>query len=259
MFIKASEAVVTRGSTLILPTVSIGNVPQLGMDLLINTLQLSRIGIIDDSALLPVSGIAAFDHITSRPVPLEVYQSTDAKWTLIQQRSPPLPKRHRLFAKSMLEFIKAGEFDRVVLLTSSDAALRTDALIDGPQIRSISVNCDDRVLIDKLQALSLTDFGHRQGMAIDDNMDSKESLLAGILKQLHAAGIARPLLDMCQGAGIPVLALVSLVNEGDNISDAITIANAANAALGIATNIDQWHPPQSWQWLMPDNVPSELF
>ncbi|KAJ1820491.1 hypothetical protein LPJ60_003178 [Coemansia sp. RSA 2675] len=259
MFIKASAAVATRGSTLILPTVSIGNVPQLGMDLLINTLQLSRIGIIDDSALLPVSGVSAFDHITSRPVPLEVYQSSDARWTLIQQRSPPLPKHHRLFAKSMLEFIKAGEFDRVVLLTSSDAALRTDALIDGPQIRSISVNCDDRILIDKLQALSLTDFGHRQGVAIGDSMNSKELSLAGVLKQLHAAGIARPLLDMCQDAGIPALALVSLVNEGDNIADAIMIANAVNAVLGLATNVDQWRPPQSWQWIMPDSVPSELF
>ncbi|KAJ2746521.1 hypothetical protein GGI20_001296 [Coemansia sp. BCRC 34301] len=259
MFVKASEAVCTRGSTLILPTVSIGNVPQLAIDLLVNTLQLARIGIIDDAALLPVSGISAYDHISSRPVPLEVYQSSDAKWTVVQQRSPPLAKHHRLFAKSMLEFIKTGEFDRVVLLTSSDAALRTDALIDGPQIRSITINGDDRVPVDKLQALSLADFGHRVQVAARDDMASKEPTLSDVLRQLHAAGIARPLLDKCQGAGVPVLALVSLVNEGDNIADAIMLANAANAALSIATDVDQWRPPQGWQWLMPDSVPTELF
>ncbi|KAJ2506310.1 hypothetical protein IWW47_001642 [Coemansia sp. RSA 2052] len=257
MFVKANESVSTRGSTLILPTVSIGNVPQLAIDLVINTLRLSRIGVIDDSALLPVSGLSSFDHISSRPVPLEVYQSSDAKWTVLQQRSPPLAKHHRLFAESILEFIKASEFDRVVLLTSSDAALRTDALIDGPQIRSISINSDDKTLVDKLRALSLTDFGHSP--LIGDSMASKESSLAGALKQLHAAGIARPLLDKSQGAGVPVLALVSLVNEGDNIADAVMLANAANAALGIAADVDQWRPPQSWQWLMPDSVPTELF
>ncbi|KAJ2883526.1 hypothetical protein IWW38_005536, partial [Coemansia aciculifera] len=157
--------------------------------------------------------------------------------------------------------INASEFDRAVLLTSSDAALRTDALIDGPQIRSISVNSDGKVLVDKLHALSLTDFAQRgtQAAAIEDDMASMESSLTGILRQLHAAGIARPLLGMCQGAGVPVLALVSLINKGNNIADAITLANAANAALDIATDVDQWRPPWIWKWCMPDSVPTELF
>ncbi|KAJ2326679.1 hypothetical protein GGH92_010201, partial [Coemansia sp. RSA 2673] len=160
---------------------------------------------------------------------------------------------------SMLEFIKAGQFDRVVLLASSDAALRTDALIDGPQIRSISLNSRDEQLVARLQALSLDEFGERPNKAKDLDMAARESSLKTALKQLHAAGIARPLLSMCQDADIPVLALVSLVNEGDNIPDAIVLANAANAALDIASNTHQWCPPQSWKWLVPSSAPAELY
>ena len=39
-----------------------GNVPQLALDLLINTLVLPRVGWIKDNHLLPVVGSDAFDH-----------------------------------------------------------------------------------------------------------------------------------------------------------------------------------------------------
>lgn len=39
-----------------------GNVAQLTVDLLINTLKLSRVGYLDDESLLPLVGNDAFDH-----------------------------------------------------------------------------------------------------------------------------------------------------------------------------------------------------
>ncbi|KAI9505122.1 hypothetical protein GGI25_000372 [Coemansia spiralis] len=239
----------TEGSTLIVPSVSIGNVPQLAVDLIVNTLSLTRVGILASSSLLPISGPPGYDHLDEdqRSVPLEIFQTADAKWTVLQQRSPPLPKHHRLFAQETVDFIKQGKFSRVVLLTSSDAALRGDALIDGPQIRSLSVNCQDEQLAERLQALSLSDFAQQTAT-------SKQPTLS----QLHSAGIARPLLSLCEREGIEVIALVSLVNEGDNIPDAILLANATNALLGLSS-LDQWHPPKSWAWLMPANTPSFMF
>ncbi|KAJ2807265.1 hypothetical protein H4R20_001353 [Coemansia guatemalensis] len=255
MFVRGSDNVVTKGSTLVLPSVSIGNVPQLAVDLLINTLQASRVGILDSSSVMPISGPSGFDHLpTQRSVPVEVYQSGDAQWTIIQQRSPPLPKHHRIFAQEVMDFIGQGEFSKVVLLTSSDAALRADALIDGPQIRSLAINWQDELLASRLQALSLGP------LSLSAGITTSETTAQVPLDQLHAAGISKHLLRLCQTTKIPVLSLVALANEGDNVPDAINLANATNALLELAPNAKQWCPPRSWEWLMaPGMAPSELF
>ncbi|KAJ2787876.1 hypothetical protein GGI15_000384 [Coemansia interrupta] len=255
MFVSQKKSKInTEGGTLVVPAVSIGNVPQLAVDLLINTLRAPRIGVIDSPALTPISGPAGYDHLDAdmRSMPLEIYQSEDEKWTIIQQRAPPLPKHHRIFARELVEYIKSSGFARVVVLASSDAALRTDALIDGSQIRTLSVNMTDGDLAQRLQDMSL---GEQFGYTKDGSGLSKS------LKQLHSAGVTRPLLELCDQAGISALSFISLVNEGDNIPDAISLANTVNTALGIAASdkIGQWVPPKSWQWLMPTNIPEELF
>ncbi|CAG8689136.1 10398_t:CDS:2, partial [Racocetra persica] len=103
------------GSTLILPAISIGNVPQLTVDLLITTLNLQRIGFLEDENVIPVV----------------VHQSDDNKWTVIQQRAPVIKKRWNIFAENLLAFIKQSQFSKVVLLSSADATRRTDIQLTG--------------------------------------------------------------------------------------------------------------------------------
>ncbi|KAJ1932376.1 hypothetical protein FBU59_006391 [Linderina macrospora] len=252
-FVKTADDVTTAGSILLLPAVSIGNVPQLAIDLFVNTLQLPRIGILDTPHLTPLSGPAGFDHQTNtRSVPLEVYQTPDKHWTIVQQRSPPLPHHHRAFAQELIEFIQQAGFAKVMLLASSDAALRNDKLIDGPQIRTISVGEDE--LTARFRALSVTDL---------HNAPSGEDgcgALKGALAHLHSAGVTKHLARLCLDAGVPLTACVSLVNEGDNVPDAVMMANAVNSALELMTDrTAQWRPPRSWEWLMPSNTPAEMF
>ncbi|KAJ1861661.1 hypothetical protein LPJ73_000966 [Coemansia sp. RSA 2703] len=187
-----------------------------------------------------------------RSMPLEIYQTKDEKWTIIQQRAPPLPKHNRIFARELVDYIKSSGFARVVVLTSSDAVLRTDALIDGSQIRTLTVNMTDDDIAQRLQDMSL---GEQFGYTEDGSSLSKS------LKQLHSAGVTRPLLELCDKEGISALAFISLVNEGDNVPDAISLANTVNAALEIAAGneVGQWVPPKSWQCLMPTKIPEELF
>ncbi|KAJ2841726.1 hypothetical protein IWW36_006160, partial [Coemansia brasiliensis] len=197
-----SKQVHTQGSTLILPCVSIGNVPQLAVDLLINTLEATRIGIIHTSTLLPISSsTSGFDHLPKeqRSVPVEVYQTSDSKWTILQQRSPPLPKHQKKWARELVEFIKQGEFAKVVLLTSSDAALRADKMIDNASnICTLAISCkSDDELVLGLQSLALNPL-HEQS----NEMES--------LQQLHSAGVAKPFLRLCQEAQLPVVVLVAL-------------------------------------------------
>lgn len=44
------------------PSISVGNVGQLAVDLMINTLKLPRVGYLSDPAVLPLIGNDAFDH-----------------------------------------------------------------------------------------------------------------------------------------------------------------------------------------------------
>ncbi|KAJ2763642.1 Proteasome assembly chaperone 2, partial [Coemansia nantahalensis] len=148
----------------------------------------------------------------------------------------------------LVDFIRQGEFARVVLLASSDAALRPDALIEGPQIRLLAVNWPDEELAGRLQELSL-------GLLGAPSAAKQEPL-----KQLHAAGAAKHLLRLLGDTSIPTVALVALVSEGDNVPDAIRLASAANALLEIAPGATGWRAPQSWQWLRgPADPPSELY
>ncbi|KAF2546793.1 hypothetical protein F2Q70_00023011 [Brassica cretica] len=94
-------------STLILPALSIGNVGQLSVDLLVSSTAAERVGYLDDLNLLPCVGNDAYGPLPcgDLALPLEVYESSSTAITLAQQRSP--------VAKRLLENGLTGE-DNVV-------------------------------------------------------------------------------------------------------------------------------------------------
>jgi hypothetical protein len=84
--------------------VSLANVPQLAMDLMIHGTQLGpiqKVGILDPQDHIPVVG--AIDHLSDLPqsqdilnqvtTPIQVYQSPDKLYTFVQQRSPVIKVR----------------------------------------------------------------------------------------------------------------------------------------------------------------------
>ncbi|KAG1142440.1 hypothetical protein G6F37_008342 [Rhizopus arrhizus] len=121
-----------KGSILILPMVSIGNVPQLTADLFIHTFSLDRVGFLDTDTVTPVSSLRE-DSQLGATVPIEVYQSRDRQWTCIQQRSPTIKGKRKSYVDELVQF--ASHFDRVVLLTSMDASSRLDSQINSVPFR----------------------------------------------------------------------------------------------------------------------------
>lgn len=85
---------------------SIGNVPQLTCDLFVHTLGLERVGFINNDAVMSVAGKREGVQGPGVAVAVEgklafhvrwvmyakhinaVYQSSDRRWTMIQQRAP---------------------------------------------------------------------------------------------------------------------------------------------------------------------------
>ncbi|KAL6502522.1 hypothetical protein OROHE_024527 [Orobanche hederae] len=77
-------------STLVLPALSIGNVGQLAVDLLISSLKADKIGYLDDPNVLPCVGNDAYSPLPlgKLALPVEAYESSSSALTLVQQRSP---------------------------------------------------------------------------------------------------------------------------------------------------------------------------
>lgn len=135
-----------KSSTLIFPSISIGNVPQLAIDLLITTLKIPLVGYLPSPYLVPCAGTREDPTDTGRggiSCPLEgvcvcreaadiVYFDAEQKLTIIQQRSPFISHLAKTpFVRDLWAFISCYTFSKVIMLASSDAARRTDQQITG--------------------------------------------------------------------------------------------------------------------------------
>jgi proteasome assembly chaperone 2 len=291
-----------KGTTLILPSVSIGNVPQLTTDLLLSTLKLDRVGCIEDENVVPVLGPADRPHDAATSgstaahvstttttagagtvsvggglsLAVEVFQSKDGKWTLIQQRSPTVPHRSHHYADNLVQFIQDSEFDQVVLLASADGARRIDIqLQSGHPVRYIPSPQLPQTLIETLKGLRLemlenipaTDREVQQMRDLQHQQQQQQQLPASGLTdriqdiqldestttttttatqktlekvpRIPNGGFARRLHSLCQEKGIAILTVVAFAMEGDNAPDAIFLANVLNAILKVHVPTEQ--------------------
>ncbi|KAG0040863.1 Proteasome assembly chaperone 2 [Podila clonocystis] len=295
-----------QGTTLILPSVSIGNVPQLATDLLLAALKLDRVGCIEDENVVPVLGPAdrplePTSTSTSSSSPLsqssglslavEVFQSKDGKWTLIQQRSPTVAHRSGHYVENLVQFIKDSQFDQVVLLASADGARRTDnQLRSGHPVRYIgspALNPELRTLVENqlqiqpLERIPATEeeelreqqqasiLAERvQDIQLEQTLSSTTpTTLLEPVPRIPSGGIARRLHALCQQKEISILTLVAFAMEGDNAEDAIFLANVLNAVLKVYTPSEEqiqrgeggWKVPKSWDSLYGNSYPQDMY
>ncbi|KAI8137777.1 PAC2 family-domain-containing protein [Fennellomyces sp. T-0311] len=214
------------GSTLILPSVSIGNVPQLTCDLFIHTLHPERVGYIANEAVMPVAGPR--EGAAGVSLAVEVFQTKDQQWTFIQQRAPTFKGKRRQYVRDLVAFIQKHRFARVIVLTSADATFRTDTQITSAPFRFIGAPVNG---IPELESEEL----------------------------LHGTGIGRSLYKALADAHVPVSMVVMFALEGDNVSDSFHLADVINAAAQIRSTQGPWTPPKSWDYLFGLPVNAELY
>ncbi|KAG9324139.1 hypothetical protein KVV02_003385 [Mortierella alpina] len=297
-----------KGTTLILPAVSIGNVPQLTTDLFLSTLKLDRVGCIEDENVIPVVGPADRPHQGPSPsgavtvtsaegtadglsLAVEVFQTKDGKWTLVQQRSPTVPHRSHFYADNLVQFIRESEFDQVVLLASADGARKIDAqLRSSTPIRYISSPLISKTLVDTLTGLGLdplervatTEDERKEAMirrhehhitqdqptrislgasagalaerVEDITLDAKQEEQQAVLEKIPRipnGGIARRLHSLCQEQGVAILTVVLFAMEGDNAPDAVFLANVTNAILKVHSPTQEQLAQGEGDWKFP--------
>ncbi|KAL9976490.1 hypothetical protein ACROYT_G013799 [Oculina patagonica] len=226
MFVACEKDVNINWSefTLILPAVSIGNVGQLAVDLVVSTISPNgrHIGYLYDSCILPVVGNDAFtqsgESLGKLNVSVEVYKNDDLKFVVVQQRAPLVKGRQSEYCRKLVTWIKTCNFKQVVLVSSISATERVDSQIEGSPLRYLVTPAATNLLplFDELSWKTLEKrpkFPHVTEESPDEN---KDFFLPG-------GGFTKKLYEACCKDDIPLAVLLTFCSEGDNISDAVNL------------------------------------
>lgn len=233
------------GSTLVIPAVSIANIPQLAADLLLHNFGFTKVGTLLDMYLYPyISGV---DHLELQLPPsgvlfaLEVYYNGKHNVTLIQQRSPIIPGMAKDHVEQvLLPFREKAKFTRVLVLDLADAGLEEQT----DPIRLFSDGSVD-LLFGQLNILSTEPSQTPISLGIA-SLDSLPS---------HLDPYTARLVESFSSAVTSVV--VSYVYEGDNSHDAYAMATTVAQILKLGETA--WEKPVSWFEVYGDRpVPTAL-
>ncbi|KAJ1978015.1 hypothetical protein H4R35_002076 [Dimargaris xerosporica] len=282
-----------------LPSVSLGNVPQLCCDLLISTLQLAPVGYLDDPCVTPVVGPPAYAHTQeTMSTCLQVFQSNDKALTVVQQRAPLLHGQLKPFVDNMIQFMTDAQFSQVLLLSTIDARVRNDSQLSGSSFRILATNHTPTEFLAQAEKMGVPQletklvkeypkgplYPSRPRLASPSSNATQQ--LANEYSHLSlkdqptdatafpktpripGGGIARNLHQMAQRHQLPLTVLLEFVAEGDNIPESILMANCINGLLNVLATIDgphraagltDWVAPPSWHSIYSTKAPQELY
>ncbi|KAG1947452.1 proteasome assembly chaperone 2 [Pimephales promelas] len=260
MFISAGDVVPSfKGFTLIMPAVSVGNVGQLAVDLLISTLNMPRVGYFHTDCLIPMVGnnpyVTSTEDAARLSISAEVYSHSDLKLAVLQIRTPIIQTKVRSFRKLIVSWIKSSGFLRSVLLSSSYAYQRDDQQLHGTPLRYL---LSPSLL--KEEGPRVEELGWREMERISvfpEISDSEQRLY------IPGGGVTKALYTDCCAEDIPMAVVLIFCSEGDNIPDAFALINHLNDWLHLLEKPTQgsvqWRVPPSWKLLFGSGIPPLLF
>lgn len=210
--------------TLIIPTVSTGNVPQLCTDVLIHNYPFKHYKVLDSTLLYPFASPIDYttEPISGTSTGLELYVCETLKTAIVVQRSPVIPQYTRNFIDYLSKEVIDG-FNKVVLLDSHEAVIQ-----DDPTKRVKIYNDNDSLI---------------QGV---ENLKLKEETA----EDSRFSDFGKEFIDLVYNS-IRVLALVIDVYEGDNSSDAKLLAKSVCTSLEFPQN-SLSITPKSWEGVYGD-------
>lgn len=232
------------------PCIAVGNVAQLTVDLLINSIMKegdgNLVGRISSHYLRPVVGPNAFDlfskHVTTS---CEVYESPKHKVVILQLRSPPYQGMSMKFVSSVADWMKQSAFSKVIALTSSFSQFLAPVnLSEGMSpVRYLSSSSIPGIE----PVVKVEPYSHQPSEA-------------GVIR-IPGSGFALKLHKACTDNGCDVQLLVKYCSEGDNTPDALHLINVLNTMIKVRPTSDNinWVPPVSWNKLFGDEHPTTLF
>lgn len=242
------ENVDLDGFCLLLPSVSVGNIGQLAIDLLIyNTTSCRYLGRIDHPSLSPVIGWSpnADDDGSSEHLmtPAEMFISEKNHLLIIQLHSQLLPRGRLSLLSDLLSWCVERGVTRVLQLASCHASTRTDP--SSRQLRAVTA------------AGGLVPPGCVTVQQVND--------LVTDCKVVPGSGFVADLQSLCEKRSLPFTCVMSSVYEGNNIPEAVVLANYAVSHLDIDLQksshcgLGKFQLPPTWKHLEGPSFDKALF
>merc|ERR1712196_3245 len=243
MSIFRGQAVSFEGDTLVLPSVSCGNVGQLTADLLICSLSAERVGIMSTHAVAPMVGMGAFKNgVLSTAI--EVFRAPEYQITIVQQRSPLHQGKGDAFVEEMAAGILSAGFTKTFVLSSADASCRNDLQLMSGQLQFLA-NSAAQPFVESLT--------HSGFCSLVESSHGEQEVF------VPTRSFSRLLLAACEGH--PMSVLLSLCYEGDNVPQSLQLGASVAAALKLnEKGVTALKMPQSWEHIQGAPFPTdELF
>ncbi|KAH9425179.1 Proteasome assembly chaperone 2 [Dermatophagoides pteronyssinus] len=260
-----------NGYSVILPCISVGNVPQLSIDLLINRFltncnrstdssDLELIGYLDSPYVRPFAGPDPFRLDGSLlSTSLQVFVSKSKKLILIQQRSPIYKEYRDQFYQQILQWLSCHRFELIIVLSSTfDQFLAPEFVNDdqeGIPIRYLSNNLKKETESFLNEKLAI-----KPVMKVDP-----ESMRPSDNGKIHlpGSGSARSFLRFGGRLLVeqPILCLVMYCSEGDNRYHSVYLANKIAKIINDddASKNHRWQEPFSWRMMFGEEPPPEIY
>lgn len=262
MFISSQDSPTRfKDFTLVLPAVAVGNVGQLAVDLIVSTLNMSRVGYLHTDCLIPMTGNNPYANCKEEAEELhtaaEVYAAADLKLAVLQIRAPIIQTKSKQFSQLLVSWIKDSGFSRTVVLSSSHAYQRDDQQLQGTPLRYLLTPSLLKVSEEALKELGWREMERVAAFPGLTETDAEPRLC------IPGGGVTKTLFTDSCAEDIPLAVLLIFCSEGDNIPDAFSLLKYLNDWLRLLDNPTQgpnkWKIPTSWRLLFGNGIPPALY
>ncbi len=236
-----------RGRCLVVPLLSVGNVPQLAVDLVVNSFALNRCGIVTDEAVEPMASSHVYSHRDGTAFACELFQFHDT--VLLQLRSKLRQNEIGAFCQRLAVF--AASFAEVVVLGSADAGWLMHPDVDRLNIQFTAAKADAA--------------GVLEGMGLKalrwETSTAQETMHDAVFPKRSFANLLQEALKQA------ATELVLFCNEGENIPESQLLARVLISYLQKRGYVPPEtslvpKPPPSWHTMLVDenaDVVRQLF
>lgn len=236
---KFTDNIALNGYSFVIPSISVGNVPQLAVDLIVETLQMKKIGFCIGSGIVPAIGPPAFTHEDKDTTSCELFCSTEKKLAVIQLRTTVAAKDLDTFLTKLSDFLTANQASQVFVLSSCFSHERHDLAMK----RNL-----EYVANQQFCGRFEKELENYVGQAVDDQLVlSGQGFASSLFRAVH------------RKVDVPIGILFSYVSEGDNVPDAKELALFLVSGLLRSAGHSTLCIPMSWKLLFGNAGPIELF
>jgi len=258
MELEKGTSLSLSGHTLVLPSVSVGNVGQLAVDVILATIKPTLVSQVHQPSLIPLVGSDPLsDSGNTLTTAMQLYTTiteSGLKLAVLQIRSGLLPGQGDSFILDLVSWCQEMQVERVVCLTSSHAHERLDQQLTGVPLRYLATTSLASTLPTTFIPLETREKLPSLGPGEEKEPDTE---------YIPGGGLARRLLVRCREKGQSALVLLKFCSEGDNTTDGLMVADYLNQYLAFTKEEvekkQKYRVPPSWKHLFGPPAPVEMF